>query len=131
MDEVCSMKIVSLIFEVKYNNALALIGRLSTIIERKKMPLGVRSQFQPFCATNQAFKGRVQSARIAFTGTLGASSMVHVDRRQSMALTHFRCRRVDGSRPRPSEILPCPEAFISIRSSRSALSSIIPSWEQA
>lgn len=51
---------------------------------------------------------------------------VHVneDRRGKRALTHFRCRRVDGSRLRPSEILPCPAACIRVPSSRAALSSI-------
>ncbi len=49
-------------------------------------------------------------------------------RRGKRALTHFRCRRVDGSRLQPPEILPCPAAFISVLSFRPALSSITSRW---
>lgn len=44
-----------------------------------------------------------------------------VKRPEKGALTHMSCRRVDGSRLRPSEILPCPAAFISARWSQPSL----------
>ena len=47
-----------------------------------------------------------------------------VKRPRKGALTQFRCRRVDGSRLRPLEILPCLAACIRVPSFHAASSSI-------